>query len=197
MGGNWTVTYRTNMNNFVVPDPQAFSRILVPLPTITLSNDVLRSLVWSYRDVNGNPISGTPPFVQTNRVDLIDQNGNLFDSEIFPSTTSYTYAATNLYHWPGIGTLRVDYYDDLTNQYFVGFTESSPTLTGAARLTGQRYQFLLNGLAGQNYTIQFSTNLSATNWSALLVTNPPASPVTILDPAATKPARFYRVLLGP
>jgi len=42
----------------------------------------------------------------------------------------------------------------------VSFIESSPTLTGAARLTGQRYQFLLNALAGQNYTIQFSTNLS-------------------------------------
>jgi hypothetical protein len=71
-----------------------------------------------------------------------------------------------------------------------------PTLSGAARLTGQRFQFLINGPGGQNFTVQFTTNLSQTNWSTLQITNG-ATPITVLDPAATNPARFYRVLLGP
>jgi len=71
-----------------------------------------------------------------------------------------------------------------------------PTLSGGSRLTGQRFQFLINGPGGQNFTVQFSTNLSLTNWSTLQVTNG-ATPITVLDPAATNAARFYRVLLGP
>ena len=71
-----------------------------------------------------------------------------------------------------------------------------PTLSGASRLTGQRFQFLINGPGGQNFTVQFTTNLSQTNWSTLQITNG-ATPITVLDPAATNAARFYRVLLGP
>jgi hypothetical protein len=197
MGGNWSVLYRSNPNNFIMPDPQALSRILVPLPTVTVSNDLLRSLTWTYKDQNGNPISGTPPFVENDRIDLFDQNGNLLDSEIFPASFSYAYAATNLYHWSIMSTVRMDYYDDLTNQYFVAFTESSPTLTGEARLAGQQYQFLLNGPAGQNYTVQFSTNLVSNAWNSLLITNSATSPIVIVDPTATNRARFYRVLVGP
>ena len=197
MGGNWSINYRSNANNFVVPDPQAQTRVLVPLPTVTISNGFLRSLTWTYKDQNGNPITGTPGFVQNDRIDLIDQNGNLFDTEVIPPTTSYAYAATNLYSWLDVGILRMNYYDDLTNQYFVAFSESSPTLTGVSRLSGQRFQFLLNGPAGQNYTIQFSTNLASTNWNALFVTNNLTSPITIIDPAATNSRRFYRVLVGP
>jgi len=76
-------------------------------------------------------------------------------------------------------------------------TKNSPTLSGGSRLTGQRFQFLINGSAGQNFTIQFSTNISLSNWNTLQITNSATSPVTVLDPAATNPARFYRVLLGP
>jgi hypothetical protein len=91
----------------------------------------------------------------------------------------------------------VNYFDNLTNQYFVAFNESSPTLAGAARATGQSCQFLVNGLAGQNYTVQFSTDLRLANWSTLIITNSPVSPFLIVDPAATNASRFYRMLVGP
>ena len=197
IGGGWTVIYRTNANNLLVPDPQAFSRVVVPVPTVIVSNDLLRGLSWSYRDANGNPLGGTPPFVRTNRIDLIDQNGMGLDVEIFAAATSYTYPATNTYHWSALGAMRVNYVDDLTNQYFVAFTESSPTLTGAATLAGQHYQFLLNGPPGPNYTVQFRTNLSSGTWSTLVVTNSATSPIPIVDTRATNSSRFYRVLVGP
>ena len=53
------------------------------------------------------------------------------------------------------------------------------------------FQFALQGLPGQTYQIETSTNL--VNWSAIgsvLATN---TPVLFLDPAATNHARrFYR-----
>ena len=171
---------------------------MVPLPTVTVSNDLLLSVSWNYKDPNGNAIPGIPSFVRTNRVDLIDHNGNIVDAEAFPASLSYTYAATNRYHWSSLSVLRVNYFDDLTNQFFVAFSESSPSLTGVSRMTGQRYQFQLNASVGLNYTVQYKTNLSVGNWNNLLIlSNLVASPTPIVDTAATNGSRFYRVLVGP
>ena len=42
--------------------------------------------------------------------------------------------------------------------------------------------------------MQFSTNLSQTNWSTLLVTNIPVSPAKVTDTNPPVGTRFYRVL---
>ncbi len=58
--------------------------------------------------------------------------------------------------------------------------------------------FRQQGLASQNYTLQMSTSLAATNWTALYVTNNPAANSFLLtDPQATNAARYYLVLVGP
>ena len=80
---------------------------------------------------------------------------------------------------------------------FVASLPQTPPTLGGSRLQGQQYQFLLNGSAGQNYTIQFSTNLSAPNWNTLYITNNATSPITVIDSNATNRYRFYRVLVGP
>jgi hypothetical protein len=73
-----------------------------------------------------------------------------------------------------------------------------PALDSAAKISGTQFQFLLNGASNQNYTLQMSTNLSSTNWTALFVTNNPAANSFLLtDPDATNQQRFYRVLIGP
>lgn len=54
----------------------------------------------------------------------------------------------------------------------------------------------VSGAAGLNYTVQASTNL--TTWDTLFTTNTSTMPFSWADPgAASYPARFYRVLLGP
>jgi hypothetical protein len=196
-GGQWMVTYRNNGNSFQVPDPQVNSRIDVPVPTITITNGLLSRVSWTYRDANGNPVAGIPAFITTTRVDLFDQNGNLFDSQTSSPATSYAYSPNSVYAWANIGIVRMVYYDTLTNQYFFNFKESSPSLTGATFLSGHTWQFLLNGAPAQNFTVQYATILSPGNWSTLYVTNSAASPLKIVDPGATNSARFYRVLLGP
>jgi len=197
MGGSWTVFYRSNPNNLNVQDPQAFSRIAVPVPTVTVTGGVLRSLNWTYRDQSGSPIFGTPLFIRTNRVDLFDQNGNQIYADVFPASFSYSFPPSGQYPWSDLSLVRVSYYDDMTNQYFVGFSESYPSLSGAGIVSGHTYQFQLNGPPTQNYTVQFRTNLSLGAWATLLITNSPTSPIAIIDPAATNGSRFYRVLVGP
>src|SRR5581483_4187627 len=184
-GGQWMVSYRNIVNTFQVPDPQVNSRMDVPVPTITISNGLLSKVSWSYRDANGNPVAGIPAFITTTRVDLFDQNGNLFDSQASSPATSYSYSPNSVYAWANIGLIRTVYYDTLTNQYFFNFSESSPSLTGAALLAGHTWQFLINVAPAQNYTVQYATTLGPANWTTLYVTNGAASPFKIVDPGAT------------
>jgi uncharacterized repeat protein (TIGR03803 family) len=55
----------------------------------------------------------------------------------------------------------------------------------------------LNGMLGNNFVVQYSTNLAGTNWIDLLsLSNLPASPYPFLDPAGDgEPARFYRAFM--
>jgi len=55
----------------------------------------------------------------------------------------------------------------------------------------------LNGMPGNNFLVQYSTNLAGTNWiTLLLLTNLQTSPYEFLDPAGNdQPARFYRAVM--
>jgi len=54
---------------------------------------------------------------------------------------------------------------------------------------------VLDGRLGTLYRIEYSTNLSATNWSSLVDLSLVSSPFTFIDATATDaPARFYRVV---
>lgn len=82
------------------------------------------------------------------------------------------------------------------NNGAANFIAQGLTLTALNR-TGNQFQLRLTGATGQNYTVQFSTNLANSNWFSLLTTNLSAASVTILDPNATNAARFYRTRVGP
>lgn len=83
------------------------------------------------------------------------------------------------------------------NINFVVIRTNWPLLQFPVRLSSSAFQFTLNGLAGQNYAIQRSTNLALGNWVAMLATNAPCNTVLIQDPQATNPARFYRAVIVP
>jgi uncharacterized repeat protein (TIGR03806 family) len=71
----------------------------------------------------------------------------------------------------------------------------APGLYGATITTG-RFELLISGDSGPDYTVQVSTNLL--NWSSLWTTSPSVAPFWFNDPAAGNyPQRYYRVLLGP
>ena len=77
-------------------------------------------------------------------------------------------------------------------------TNPKPQLGSAARLSSTQFQLLLSGVAGQNYTLQMTTNLGATNWASLFTTNSATTNAFMLvDPNATNQQRYYRILIGP
>ena len=79
--------------------------------------------------------------------------------------------------------------------YEYGVSQPRPILNSPTHLAGNQFQFLVSGVAGQNYTVQFAVSL--TNWNLLYITNAPGSSFMVKDIAATNGARFYRILVGP
>jgi hypothetical protein len=65
------------------------------------------------------------------------------------------------------------------------------TLNSPLRLANGQFQFQVTAAAGQNYSIEYSPNL--TNWTPFLATNSPASSFRVLDSTAPATPRFYRV----
>jgi hypothetical protein len=195
-GGTWTVLYKGVPQVFSnVQDPQPNNNFIVPVPTMTLSNDIMKSVSWSYYLANGSLYGGLPPFIVFNLVELFDQNGNLFyQSPPITNATSFVFDQT--LNWSQISQVRMRYLDSMTNYYFINFFKSQPNLMSPSRSTNP-FQFTVNAPAGVNYSIQSSTNLAITNWTTLLVTNLVSSPLIFIDSNATSKARFYRVLIGP
>jgi hypothetical protein len=71
-----------------------------------------------------------------------------------------------------------------------------PPSVGLRLLAG--YPLLnLSGMQNSNFTVQYTTNLSVTNWINLRsITNLTSSPYQFLDPAGSASAmRFYRALM--
>lgn len=72
-----------------------------------------------------------------------------------------------------------------------------PVLSVLSWITN-RLTMRLSGAPRQNYTLQASTDLAATNWTSLFVTNnPDIGTFLVRDSNATNRQRFYRLLIGP
>jgi hypothetical protein len=98
-----------------------------------------------------------------------------------------------------------------TNSFILSLTDSSfASVSGTFTLvinpglklvspakSGDVFQLLVNGVAGQNYTLQTSPKLNSVNWTTLFTTNSAANSFLFSDPNATNRQRFYRVLVGP
>lgn len=94
--------------------------------------------------------------------------------------------------------VRLTDHNSLTTTHtFTLITNPKPSLRAAAKISATQFQFLLAGAAGQNYTLQMATNLSATNWNSLYTTNSATNSFLLVDPNATNQQRFYRILIGP
>lgn len=159
----------------------------------------------------------TNDFIQVN---LSDNNGDVFSSPQMPGLPGALNGLSNSIVIPAgvltpgqtyegelffakLITLNTNAYPGVTSLTFYGRRTDfnlatlvqQPGLSQPARVSPTQFQFLLNGSAGQNYTIESSTTL--TNWSTLYVTNAPASAFSITDSNATNKWKFYRVRVGP
>jgi hypothetical protein len=123
-GGVWTVNYHGTNITFNVSDPQASARLVVPLPTVTVSGDVVQSVNWVYRDAaTGNTLAGAPAYVTDIQVQIDGiVGGRIYNSPTLGSgTTSHT--LTSAVNWSNVSTIHMAYDDTLGNQYVVSFAK--------------------------------------------------------------------------
>lgn len=123
-GGTWVVSYKGSNVTFSIPDPQAASRLIVPLPTVSVSGDVVQSVSWVYKNAtNGATLGGPPPYMTSIQVQIDGvAGGRIYNSpELPPSTTNH--ALTSTVNWSNVRTVYMAYSDNLGNRYVVTFTE--------------------------------------------------------------------------
>lgn len=124
-GGVWTVNYHATNVTFNVSDPQASSRLVIPLPTVTVSGGVLQSVNWAYKDATtGATLSGAPAYITDIQVQIEGvAGGRLYNSPLLsPGTTNHT--LTSVVNWSNVQGIYMAYDDTLGNQYIIFF--SSP-----------------------------------------------------------------------
>lgn len=84
-----------------------------------------------------------------------------------------------------------------TQNFSVFVLRPAAPVISAPVFTSGRFQCLIDGIPGPDYSIYATTNLTS-GWQLLELTNPAALPFQFTDPAAVDfPQRYYRVLLGP
>jgi hypothetical protein len=131
---------------------------------------------------------------------ISDRNGNYFMPVIagnwYPWVDAEYSGYTNQVFLPSVYG-----YHDMTNGDALRIDYTSypaPFIRQPSRLSASQIGFELIGLQTNNYIVQFSTDLSSTNWSTLLTTNLPYdSAFPILDNQATNNQRFYRAKSAP
>ncbi|HTX22678.1 MAG TPA: hypothetical protein VMD27_12595 [Candidatus Aquilonibacter sp.] len=76
---------------------------------------------------------------------------------------------------------------------FIPASTAPPTMT-ASNLVGTQFPLQLTGTPGINYSIQISTNLALSNWTAIVTNSPTNGTFSFTDPQATNSGRFYRAV---
>lgn len=122
-GGTWTVNYHGTNITFNVSDPQAASRLVIPLPTVTVSGGIVQSVSWSYKDAaTGADLGGAPAYVTGIQVQIEGATGRIYDSPFLaPDVTSHTLAST--VNWTDVSNIFMAYDDTFGNHYVVSFSK--------------------------------------------------------------------------
>ncbi|KAF0176667.1 MAG: Ig family protein [Limisphaerales bacterium] len=121
-GGAWTVNYHGSNLTFTVPAPQAASRLVIPVPTATLTGGNLTSVSWVYKDATTGATLGQPPGHLTGvqvQVDVQGQ-GRVYNSENVPPGTTSVGGISGVV-WNDVVNLFMVYDDSLGNHYVVNF----------------------------------------------------------------------------
>lgn len=121
-GGTYTVNFLGSNLVFNVAAPQAANRLVIPLPTVTVSSGNLTGVSWVYKDAASGATLGQPPAYVTDvqvQVDIQSQ-GRVYDSPNLPSSTTSVNGLTGIV-WNNVVNLYMVYNDTLGNHYVVGY----------------------------------------------------------------------------
>ncbi|HLP77945.1 MAG TPA: hypothetical protein VK327_13615 [Candidatus Paceibacterota bacterium] len=122
--GTWTVNYKGANQTFNIADPQAASRLAVPLPTVTVNGDVLQSVSWVFKDAaTGATLGNAPGYVTDVQVQVEGLvGGRIYESPLLvPSVLNHT--LTSNIAWSNVSMLYMAYDDTLGNHYVVMYSK--------------------------------------------------------------------------
>jgi hypothetical protein len=120
--GQWTVRYGQTNLSFTAPDPQTTNRFFVPVPTVTVSNDVLQSLSFVLKDpAAGTNLAAKPGWLGQMYIDLYGLAGMIYRSPSFsPRQSNYPFP-TNI-QWSKVTSVGLSYADgEMGNIYYVTY----------------------------------------------------------------------------
>lgn len=121
-GGQWLIAYRGSYLPFNAPDPQAASRQVLPVPTVSVVGGMLQIVSWVYRAPDtGAPISTRPAFITSIQVQIQGMDGRLYNSpEIEDPVINYQTVSPAV-TWSTVTTVTMAYNDTLGNHYVTFF----------------------------------------------------------------------------
>jgi uncharacterized repeat protein (TIGR03803 family) len=177
-------------------------QVINPDGSVTSSNAILTVRAFP-------PGIGTQPLSQrvmigSNAAFIVSAGGTA------PFFYQWRFNGTNILNATNAGFTILSVSTNNTGNYSVVVTNLAGSLTSSNALLTvvvpptMALRFLagypvvnLSGMLSNNFLVQYSTNLGATNWIVLLsLTNLSFSPYQFLDPAGSgQPARFYRAVM--
>jgi len=123
-GGIWTVNYKGKEITFDEPDPQTRSHTVVPFPTVTVTNGLIESVSWVYKDASsGATLPHAPSWIANVRVQVDSSPaGRIYNSpELDPNSTSHV--LTESINWSDVSNIYMTYDDSLGNHYVIAFSK--------------------------------------------------------------------------
>ena len=124
--GRWTVSY--GGTNMFFDQPDARTHFVIPHPTVVVSNGVLVSLDWLYRNpTTGEALSGAPAYMTELVVEVFGGTPfqRIYDSDhLSRGATNHVFSSTLL--WSEVESLAISYSDDLVgngNYYMVFYAK--------------------------------------------------------------------------
>lgn len=124
-GGSWTVDYDGTSHLYNIADPQAASRLVIPLPTVSVNGSgEVQSVSWTYRDPGtGADLGGAPAYMTDIQVQIEGvSGGRIYDSPLLsPADTNHN--LTSVINWSNVQNIFMAYTDTLGNQYIISFNK--------------------------------------------------------------------------
>lgn len=124
--GTWTVNY--GGTNLFFDQPDALAHFVVPHPTVVVSNGVLVSVNWVYRNpTTGQALSASPTFLRGVTVEVFggSPSQSIYDSDdLSRQATNHVFSSALL--WSEVESLSITYGDDVGgdgNEYSVFYTK--------------------------------------------------------------------------
>ena len=117
--GTWLVQYADAVLTFPMLDPQVSSRYVVMLPQLVVSNGLLTSVSWTYRNaITGAILAALPDFVAASKSVTVSslKHQNIYDSP--PAERARTnHVFSPPVAWGDVGALNIGFHDSLGNEF--------------------------------------------------------------------------------